>query len=39
MVEAVTKHMATDKMIFQDFLFDSVSDKVESVVLNTKENN
>ena len=31
--------MVADKDIFQAFLFQSISDKVESVVLNTKENN
>ena len=39
MVEAVTKHMVADKDTFQDFLFESITDKVDSVVLNTKENN
>ena len=31
--------MVEDKDVFQDFLFDSVSDKVDSVVKNIKENN
>jgi hypothetical protein len=39
MVEAITDHMDVDKEVFQDFLFDSISDKVDSVILNTKENN
>jgi hypothetical protein len=31
--------MVTDKETFQGLLFDSISDMVESVVLNTKLNN
>ena len=31
--------MVEDKDVFQDYLFDSVSDKVDSVVENIKENN
>ena len=39
MIDSVTKNMTVDKVNFQKLLFDSISDQVDSVVLNTKSNN
>jgi len=39
MIDSVTKNMTADKVNFQKLLFDSISDQVDSVVLNTKSNN
>jgi len=39
MIDAVAKHSVADKETFRRFLFESIGDLVESVVLNTKLNN